>query len=100
MNLRLYKGRVPLQSGDADHPIVLVDFPTREQFDALQGKGVKAESRDRYWEMLQARAGGLSFADVARQYGITRERARQIEAKFLRQMQTLHLKTKPSSVKT
>ena len=100
MNLRLYGGRVPLPSGNIDHPIVLVDFPTRAQFDGLYSRWVKGESRDKYWAILQARAGGLSFADVARQHDITRERVRQIEAKFLRQMRKLHPQTVTASKKT
>ena len=34
-NLRLYGGRVPILTGDAAHPIQLVDFPTREVFASL-----------------------------------------------------------------
>jgi hypothetical protein len=86
MNLRAYKGRVPIPTGDEDTPIRLVDFPTRTEFDALWGKFVKAESRERYWHMLSARAKGSTLAEVARAYAISRERMRQIEAKFLRLM--------------
>jgi hypothetical protein len=86
MNLKLYGGRVPIGTGDPDNPIRVVDFPSRDDFNALWGRGVKAENRDRYWGMLTARAKGLSLAEVARAYAISRERLRQIEAKFLRLM--------------
>ena len=89
-NLRLYGGRVPLLTGDADHPVKLVDFPTREVFDSLYGKRVKGENLQRYWEMLTARAKGASLADAGRSQAITRERVRQIEAKFLRLMRQHH----------
>jgi hypothetical protein len=86
MNLRMYGGRVPIPTGDEDTPIRLVDFPTKEEFDALWGKAVKAENRARYWGMMTARAGGASLAEVGRAYAVSRERMRQIEAKFLRLM--------------
>jgi len=94
MNLRLYGGRVPLPTGDLDHPIVLVDFPTRKQFDGFFGERVKAESRDKYWAILCARIKGSTFAQVAKDFGVSRERVRQIEARFLRKVQTLHPQTK------
>jgi hypothetical protein len=90
MNLRLYGGRVPLPSTQADHPIVLVDFPDRATFDSLYGNKVTGESRARYWEILKGRAGGQSLTEAAKGYGITKERVRQIEAKFLRLMQKHH----------
>jgi len=94
MNLRLYGGRVPLPTGNLDHPIVLVDFPTRKQFDGFYGERVKAESRDKYWAILRARVKGDTFAQVAKDFGVSRERVRQIEARFLRKVQTLHPQTK------
>jgi uncharacterized protein (DUF433 family) len=87
MNLRLYGGRVPLPSTNPDHPIVLVDFPDRATFESLYGKGVTAESLDRQWGILKGRAQGKSLTEAAKDYGITKERVRQIEAKFLRLMQ-------------
>ena len=86
MNLKLYGGRVPIPTGDEDSPIRVVDFPSRDEFDSLWGRAVKAENRDRYWDMLTARAGGSSMNDVARQHSISKERIRQIEGKFLRLM--------------
>jgi ssDNA-specific exonuclease RecJ len=95
-NLRLYGGRVPILTGDAAHPIQLVDFPTREVFASLYGKQVKGENIERYWQMLNARAKGATLVDAGRSQAITRERVRQIEAKFLRLMRQHHKKKQPS----
>jgi DNA-directed RNA polymerase sigma subunit (sigma70/sigma32) len=66
-------------------PWVLVPFPTREEFDDMY-KRSSPEMRDRYWQMLIERGEGASLADLGRRWGITRERVRQIEAKFLRRV--------------
>lgn len=96
MNLRLYGGRVPIATGHDELPIQLVDFPSRDDFAALYGKRVKGENVERYFQMMTARAGGASLADIARGHGVTRERVRQIEAHFLRRMRQRHWQ-KPSS---
>ena len=85
-NLRLYGGQVPVETGDLTHPIRLVAFPTFDQFRGLYGKQVKGENLPRYFRMLTARANGATLTDAARAEGVTKERARQIEAKFLRLM--------------
>jgi acetyl-CoA acetyltransferase len=85
-NLRLYGGRVPVATGHPDNPIVLVDFPAHDVFAALYSKRVKGENIDRYWEILRAIAQGATLTEAAKSQGITRERVRQIEAKFLRLM--------------
>lgn len=92
-NLRLYGGKVPIDTGDPVHPIKLVDFPTRAEFEALYANRVKAENVGRYYEMMTARASGERLEAVAKRNGVTRERARQIEAKFLRLMRQ---QSKPS----
>lgn len=86
MNLKLYGGRVPVPTGRLDHPIRLVEFPSREEFEALYGNRVKGESRARYFEILRSRANGATLIEAGKPYGVTRERVRQIEAKFLRLM--------------
>lgn len=80
-------GRVPVATGDPDHPIKLVPFPTRAEFDALLGTGVKAENKGRQFEMLKARAAGATLPELAKKHGVTRERIRQIEERFLSLMQ-------------
>jgi DNA-directed RNA polymerase sigma subunit (sigma70/sigma32) len=89
-NLRIYGGRVPLP-GSTDNPVKLVDFPSREDFIALWGNRVTAESKDKYFEILSSRAAGKTLSEVGRPYGLSRERVRQIEAKFIRLLHR-HLK--------
>lgn len=86
-NLRLYGGRVPVQTGDNTTPIKLVDFPSFDEFKALYHGLIKAENIPRYYRLLSARAGGSTLTDAAKAEGISKERARQIEARFLRMMQ-------------
>lgn len=84
MNLKNCKGRVPIFVG-GDSPYKLVDFPSREKFDEFF-KRSKPQDRDKYWEMLQMRINGYSFQEVGLKWKLTRERIRQIEAKFLRKL--------------
>lgn len=86
MNLRMFSGKVPIQTGDDTHPVRLVEFPARGQFDALYGNTVKADSLERYYQLLSARANGATLDAAAKPLQITKERARQIEARFLRLM--------------
>jgi DNA-directed RNA polymerase sigma subunit (sigma70/sigma32) len=85
MNLRDGKGKVPVQTESETTPWFLVPFPTREEFNEMY-KLSTPETRERYWQMLVERSEGSSLADIGRRWGITRERARQIEAKFLRRV--------------
>ncbi len=86
MNLKECQGRVPVFVG-GDSPFKLVDFPTRKKFDELY-KTSNEEFRDRYWDVLKMRTKGYSLTDVGKKYLLTRERIRQIEAKFLRKVAT------------
>lgn len=95
-NLRLFGGRVPILTGHDELPLQLVAFPSRDDFASLYGKRVKGENVERYWQMLTARAKGDSLSTIAKAQGVTRERVRQIEAKFLRLMRQRHWQ-KPSS---
>lgn len=90
MNLKEGGGRVPVPSeglvpDPGLTPWVLVPFPTREEFDEMYRLS-SPETRDRYWKMLIERGEGASLADLGRRWGLTRERVRQIEAKFLRRV--------------
>ena len=93
MNLRQSHGRVPVPSGNPDSPWLLIPFPSRAEFDAMYGKRVSAEGRDRYWEMLTKRATGSTLSEAGSSFSLTRERVRQIEMKFLRQMHSAYRKS-------
>jgi len=91
IGLRDYPGRVPIMTGHPDTPVLLVDFPTQEEFDVLFGHRVSVLNRQRYYRMLEARSKGATLADAGKLAGVTRERMRQIEAKFLRLMRRTRL---------
>lgn len=90
MNLRQGGGKVPVFTGGSLHPYKLIDFPSRKVFDSLYNKSVGAASREKYWQVLTKRAAGATLDDAGRPYGLTKERVRQIEAKFLRLMRQHH----------
>ena len=92
MNLRLCGGKVPIWVG-GDSPYILVDFPDRERFDGLYPRYTKGGSRDKYWAVLMARKDGATFAEVGKEFNITRQAARQIEAKFLRLMRESYVRS-------
>ena len=85
MNLRQGKGKVPvLFSTQHEARYVLLDVPTWEEFQVLYSKHKSAELKGKYWNILRARVHGKTLADAGKGYGITRERVRQIEARFQR----------------
>ena len=89
MNLRLHKGKVPILSSGKD-TIHLVDFPSWEDFSVMYSKYVSAAKLARNYDILRDRASGLTLAEIKDKHFVSRERARQIEAKFLRLMQRAH----------
>ena len=84
MNLKTCKGKVPVFVGGDVH-YKFVDFPTREQFD-LMFKSNNKTLRDKYWGVLTMRSQGHTLIAVGEAYTLTRERIRQIEARFLRKV--------------
>jgi hypothetical protein len=93
MNLRAHNGRVPLPSNNPDSPIRLVDLPTKEVFNSLFGKRVTAEHLERYYLVMQNRLGGSTLRQLANTTGLSVERIRQIEAKFLRALSSYYERT-------
>ncbi|MCD8285614.1 MAG: hypothetical protein LUD50_00075 [Clostridia bacterium] len=58
----------------------------------LDGPGVWDKARDKYWGMTVRRAGGETLDGIGQDYGITRERVRQIETVSLRLFREAYLK--------
>lgn len=85
MNLKMGKGKVPIPNRGGDYQYLLVDFPTREWFDSAYKRN-KPEDRDKYWNILTKRSQGHTLDESGYVYALTRERIRQIEAKFIRRV--------------
>lgn len=89
MNLRDAKGKVPISTLDPTNPYTLVPLPDREGFFDLYRAYTSQttdESIGRYYEIIMLRASGKTLAESGEPFQITKERVRQIEAKFLRLM--------------
>lgn len=86
VSLKEWRGRVPIRNSTQHEatPYLLVDFPTREEFDTLYSKHKSQELKDRYWSILNLRSQGKTLVDSGNPFGLTRERVRQIEARFQR----------------
>jgi DNA-directed RNA polymerase sigma subunit (sigma70/sigma32) len=95
MNLRMFNGKVPVWEG-GNSPCLLVDFPSKQEFDKLYARTHREDSLDKYWAILNSRIKGASLTEIGHQYGITKERVRQIEARFIRLMRESYLKSKTS----
>jgi hypothetical protein len=83
MTLKEGRGKVPIPMSGSS-PYKLVDFPSREVFDSMYNRQVSDDSKDKYWDILNARSRGATLVEAGRPYSITRERVRQIEARFIR----------------
>jgi DNA-binding CsgD family transcriptional regulator len=88
MNLKEGRGRVPIRNTTQHEatPYLLVDFPTRAEFDTLYYRHKSTDLKDRYWQMLNHRSQGYTLAECGKLFGISRERVRQIEARFQRKV--------------
>lgn len=82
MNLRLAKGKVPIR-GRGDTPFLMVAFPDRELFNKLYA-GINDNNKDKYWAILNCLRSGATMQEAGKPFALTRERVRQIEAKFIR----------------
>jgi len=88
MNLKRGNGKVPIIN-PTEHeatPYLFLDFPIGKEFDALYPRIKDQATRDKYYLILRNRAEGKTLEESGKMFGITRERVRQIEAKFLRLM--------------
>lgn len=86
-NLRLYGGKVPVRNSENIDVIILVDFPTKEVFSEMYQKYHRQPAIDKHYSILQMRIAGHSLTECGKAFGLTKERIRQVEAKFLRKMQ-------------
>lgn len=86
MNLKDGRGRVPIWNSTQHEATnyLLVSFPTREEFDVMYSKHKSQELKDKYWNILNSRAQGKTLDESGKPFGLTRERTRQIEARFQR----------------
>lgn len=80
MNLRQAKGKVPIR-GRGETPFLLVDFPTKEEFTKLYRK-LHGDNLEKYWCVVNMLKDGATMQEAGKPYALTRERVRQIEAKF------------------
>lgn len=87
MNLKLGKGKVPLDMGSH---YVFLDFPNLEDFCNLYNKYTRPDKKVLYWHMMKDRANGMTLKEIGASYGVTRERVRAIEAKFMRLLRIKH----------
>ena len=81
MNLRLAKGKVPIR-GKGETPFLLIDFPSKEDFVKVY-KG-HASNIEMYWDIVSRLSSGMTMVEAGKPYALSRERVRQIEAKFVR----------------
>ena len=80
MNLRLSEGKVPIR-GKGETPFLLIDFPSKEEFQKIyQGHTYNTEM---YWDIVNRLSSGMTMVEAGKPYALTRERVRQIEARFI-----------------
>lgn len=80
MNLRLSEGKVPIR-GKGETPFLLIAFPSKEEFQKIyQGHTYNIEM---YWDIVNRLSIGMTMVEAGKPYALTRERVRQIEAKFI-----------------
>ena len=85
-NLSLHGGMVPIRNTGNVNVIILVDFPTKEVFQAIYKKHHNPDSIERHYAIVKMRSEGYTLKRCGDEFGITKERVRQVEAKFLRKM--------------
>ena len=90
MNLGQAGGKVPIEDG-GDSPWLLIEWPSREAFDALWSSRTPQANIEKYWAMLVLRKDGAKLSEVGAKFSVTRERVRAIEARFLRLMKEHYL---------
>jgi len=104
MNLKQGNGYVPIRNFNtaSNAPYLLVEFPNPVIFKSLYRASITAETLEKYHAILQKRMAGATLDEAGKPYGLTRERIRQIEAKFIRSLEKryAHLPTPFSMTET
>lgn len=90
MNLKQGNGLVPIRVIGSTSPYLLVEFPDKGTFKSLYRANIADATVEKYWVILKARAGGATLQEAGFFHGLSRERVRQIEAKFLRSLASRH----------
>ena len=62
---------------------MMVDFPDKESFEKLYAR-VHGNNKEKYWDILTQLSAGATMKEAGKPYALSRERVRQIEAKFIR----------------
>jgi hypothetical protein len=86
MNLKQGNGLVPIRVSGSTSPYLLVEFPDKGTFKSLYRASITDATVEKYWAILKARAGGSTLQEAGFFYGLSKERVRQIEAKFIRSL--------------
>lgn len=102
MNLKEGRGLVPIKNHtpNSNSPYILVKFPEPDVFRSLYRNSITDATLEKYRNIFQIRMLGGTLEQAGRDYGITRERVRQIEAKFLRAMARRYAQTSEPFSKT
>ena len=99
MNLRQGNGLVPIKNHtpNSSSPYLLVKFPSPAVFRSLYRNSITDATLEKYREIFQVRMMGGTLEEAGRHFGISRERVRQIEAKFLRAMSRRYAQSSETS---
>jgi len=81
MNLRLGKGKVPIYTDDG---YVFIPFPNLDEFCQLYNNYTTMDRRIKYWNILSQRTKGKTLQESGLSYGVSKQRVREMEAKFMR----------------
>ena len=96
MNLRDAGGKIPIHVG-GQMPYVLVNFPSKEKFFSLYGKRTREIHLHKFYDIVSRRVKGATLEEAGKPHGISKERVRQIEAKFLRLISSVYEQSRTSS---
>ena len=81
---KLTQEKIAIPTNDPLHPIQFIDWPDRAQLNDMYSVRTKPERLDVYWDIVNRRRHGETLEAIGRVHGISRERVRQVEWKFIR----------------